>query len=134
MMLSFLFHKNIPELFESSQINVENSAGECVNEKTPNFKHICTDTNKKITSFKYIYLLIFSISIPLLPVTPSICVYNVEINSITWIKNKIALKNTQALVIICILKYFSLLQSSAFQLILRMYCQLLKHSFAFMSL
>lgn len=81
----------------------------------------------KITSFKSMHLLIFSIAIHLLSVIPSICVYNMEINSVTWMQNEItSKKNTQALTITCILKYFSLLQSSRFKQIsgLRMYLKI----------
>lgn len=46
----------------------------------------------KIGSFKSMYLLIFSISLHLLSPIPSVCVYNVEINSITWMQNEIASK------------------------------------------
>lgn len=45
----------------------------------------------KITSFKSMYLLIFSIAIHLLSVIPSMCVYNMEIN-VTWRQNEITSK------------------------------------------
>lgn len=67
----------------------------------------------------FIYLLLFPISI--VYVIPSICVYNIyKISYITYLSSTIqneimSKKNTQAVILVHILKYISFLQNSAFK-------------------